>query len=367
MSHCHQYKLLKVTLYLILTLLLIQGLISCDDSSKEQEVGRCTLNSECSVGERCVEGECINAEMIFVDCDEDGCECANDLDCPEMTFCDPQRSRCALIECSLSSDCSIGLVCINRRCVTDLEADQDRDGVPDNIDNCPQIINPDQRNTDSSLFGTPTGPAQGDELGDLCDDDKDNDGVLNEVDNCELVYNPNQRDIDDDSIGDRCEPTFQGVCGECTVDRVEERTIFCDQDCELTPRCVPGQARCNNNIREQCNQRGEWDQLLCGGDENCIEVDDFETRCESRLCIPGRLSCGEESLSIERCDELGRSWEVETLCEEGARCIEREGEYRCETSICVPGERRCDGAILQRCAQGIQWIDEKWVVAPKSL
>ena len=338
------------------------SLSACGDSEDGPEDDRvsvsCKLNSDCPGAQTCRAGSCIELELVVQECDEEGCDCSNDTDCPALTFCDLVTSRCALAECSLNSDCSVGLVCISRRCVTDLEADQDRDGVPDNVDNCPQVVNPDQLNTDLSQEGTPSGPARGDDQGDLCDEDKDNDGVLNAEDNCELDYNPNQRDLDGDMIGDRCEPTFQGVCGECAVDRVEDGTIFCDQSCELEPRCIPGRAQCNGNIREVCNQRGEWDQLLCGGEENCVEVSEVETRCDSRLCIPHTLSCGEESDTVERCDALGRAWEVEENCEEGTRCIERQGEYLCELSICVPNERRCNGETLQRCAQGVAWIDE---------
>lgn len=346
--------------FLIIVMFYLVSLLSCDDNGLKpvSESVYCKLNSDCPGALTCSDGNCVELEVIVQECDEDGCDCSNDSDCPELTFCDLVSARCVRAECSFNSDCDLGLVCIGRRCVTDLEADQDRDGVPDNVDNCPQVINPDQRNTDLSLEGSPSGPAQGDEKGDLCDEDKDNDGVLNEVDNCELVYNPNQHDQDGDSIGDRCEPTFQGVCGDCAVDRVESGTIYCDQSCELEPRCIPGRAQCNNNIRENCNQRGEWDQLLCGGEENCVEMNEFETRCDSRICIPDTLSCGEESDSIERCDALGRAWEVEENCEEGTRCIERDGDYLCELSICEPGERRCNGETLQRCAQGIVWINE---------
>jgi len=48
--------------------------------------------------------------------------------------------------------------------------DTDKDGVPDAIDNCTLVANPDQRDTD------------GDGIGNACDGDLDNNGIVNSVD-----------------------------------------------------------------------------------------------------------------------------------------------------------------------------------------
>ncbi|MDH5373396.1 MAG: thrombospondin type 3 repeat-containing protein [Acidimicrobiia bacterium] len=75
--------------------------------------------------------------------------------------------------------------------------DEDTDGVPDGIDNCPSTWNPTQVDSD------------GDGIGDACDpvdDDPDRDGVFTAVDNCPAVSNPGQADIDGDGIGDACDP-----------------------------------------------------------------------------------------------------------------------------------------------------------------
>ena len=63
-------------------------------------------------------------------------------------------------------------------------ADGDRDGTGDGVDNCPEVANQDQRNTD------------GDGFGDVCDTDDDNDGVLDTDDNCGLITNADQEDVD---------------------------------------------------------------------------------------------------------------------------------------------------------------------------
>jgi hypothetical protein len=88
--------------------------------------------------------------------------------------------------------------------ITDaLDPDDDGDGIPDNIDNCPRVYNPGQRDAD------------GDGVGDACDPtptvaadtiaDEDNDGVPDAIDNCPAVYNPTQADTDHDGTGDACD------------------------------------------------------------------------------------------------------------------------------------------------------------------
>ncbi len=104
-----------------------------------------------------------------------------------------------------------------------MDSDDDGDGIPDSIDNCPDVFNPDQINTDRELEmrgWIPSG--RGDDLGDACDPDMDGDGVIDAFDDdgdgrpdrindtcliqqSKYSYNPDNRDSDGDGIGDKCE------------------------------------------------------------------------------------------------------------------------------------------------------------------
>ena len=87
--------------------------------------------------------------------------------------------------------------------------DIDKDGISDPDDNCKNIYNPNQIDTD------------GDGIGDKCDSDIDNDEINNADDNCKYIKNTNQEDLDNDGVGD--------VCDNCksTVNSKQE-----DSDCD---------------------------------------------------------------------------------------------------------------------------------------
>ncbi len=84
--------------------------------------------------------------------------------------------------------------------------DADSDGVPDNIDNCPDHPNSQQENQDGDAFG------------DACDSDLDGDSVENNVDNCPSLANPQQDDLDGDGLGDDCDVDDDGDAVADAVD-----------------------------------------------------------------------------------------------------------------------------------------------------
>jgi Thrombospondin type 3 repeat len=89
-------------------------------------------------------------------------------------------------------------------------SDIDGDGVDDASDNCVDVANADQADTD------------GDTVGDDCDatpnGDNDQDGVDAASDNCVDVANADQADADGDGAGDACDPTPNGDADEDGVD-----------------------------------------------------------------------------------------------------------------------------------------------------
>ena len=93
--------------------------------------------------------------------------------------------------CSATEPCPIEQMCIAGTCRvgsahTDAAGDgpindMDRDGIADEIDNCPNVANTDQANED------------GDKLGDACDP-------------CPIIANDNPIDSDGDHVADECDP-----------------------------------------------------------------------------------------------------------------------------------------------------------------
>ncbi len=82
-----------------------------------------------------------------------------------------------------------------------LSSDADGDYIPDSLDNCPNVQNPDQADSD------------GDGAGDACPIyyDTDGDGVADKEDNCPGVSTSDFRDTDGDGLGDPCDKSPDGI------------------------------------------------------------------------------------------------------------------------------------------------------------
>ena len=184
-------------------------------------------------------------------------------------------------------------------CVSD---DDDGDGVPDSVDNCPAVKNPEQTNSDTDLIGdacdpdddndghldeddcAPTNPAVHPTQFELCDGsdnncndlidegflntdgtgdadcldtDDDDDGVPDNFDSCPTIFNPDQNNSDTDLLGDACDP---------------------DDDNDGTPDaldCAPTNKLIHPAAVEQCD--GVDNNCTDGIDEGFPDTDDDGT------------------------------------------------------------------------------------------
>jgi hypothetical protein len=103
--------------------------------------------------------------------------CASDTDCASGEYCDHDPTaggRCILRNpgsCIADNGCPTGTTCVAAGVIA-ADTDSDDDGVPDHVDNCPYVSNPDQADTD------------GDGVGDACDVE-----VCNDPSQCSFPLN----------------------------------------------------------------------------------------------------------------------------------------------------------------------------------
>ncbi|WP_437722267.1 kelch repeat-containing protein [Sorangium sp. So ce861] len=242
------------------------GAASCNGASEVVEAPLCDGLGVCaevdprSCGDyRCVAGACLAG-------------CTFDTQCAEAAYCAEAGGDC-LPKKPVGAACALPKECLSGLCLAGVcTRDSDDDGVADHEDNCPEVPNTSQANTDGGL-------SAGDPLGDACDDDDDADGHGDAADNCPLVANPNQADANGDGIGDACDcasplkadgsPCDDG--NACTQTDTCQNGACIGSNPFLCPQ--PDAAVCRVAVCERatgnCGQRYKLDRAPCPGGE-CI-------------------------------------------------------------------------------------------------
>lgn len=123
--------------------------------------------------------------------------------------------------------------------ITDSQ-DTDGDTIVDILDNCPNVGNVDQKDSDKNGYGD---ACDNPDTGDIVD--ADGDTLSDAEDNCRLVPNPDQLDTDKNGLGDACDEVT-------TIIDIDGDTIADDKD--NCPKVAnPDQKDSNNNgIGDAC-------------------------------------------------------------------------------------------------------------------
>jgi cysteine-rich repeat protein len=251
------------------------------------ESARCVLNAPvpcdpandlCAAGSSCLAGTCVSGT-----CSGWGGSCSTDAQCARCVAHHPGS-------CSGNVDCASGSTCKNTLIVAaTTTSDRDDDGVPDDLDNCPDTPNTDQTDLD------------GDAAGDACDLQSCGNGSVEAP--AEVCDDGN--DTDGDGCDSNCRPTN---CGNGAINGAEEcddgnavNGDGCDNNCTAT--------LCGNGVvagTEQCDDGNFVDDDACSNDctlpvcgdavvagaEACDDGNQIDGDGCTRQCQPGTDEIG---------------------------------------------------------------------------
>lgn len=229
------------------------------------------------------------------------------------------------------------------------DKDTDGDGVKDVSDNCPAVINQEQSDMD------------GDGVGDACDDDIDGDSIKNKQDNCPKVFNPEQKDTDKDGIGDYCDdkdldlvPWYQDNCP--TVANPKQTDI--DQD-GLGDACDPDMDNDTiPNEKDNCPTVPNKNQADANGDG---KGDACSNDADGDGC-PDKMDC-EPTNALNGCDNNGKG--PKELCDgKDNNCNGQVDEGfgvggECGVGVCSGGTVICGSPAKSICTTDIGGTNTK--------
>ena len=183
-------------------------------------------------------------------------------------------------------------------------------------DNCPLTSNPDQADANADGVGGACDPdpdnddipSDGDNSGDPADNPCTAGNTANCDDNCPFTLNPDQIDADADGIGDICDdliavdtdgdgiPDDGDGSGDPTDDPCVRITIWCDDNCPLTPN--PDQSNMDNDsLGDSCDPDRDGDGILQDGDGSGVPGDN--------PCTAGnRLNCDDNCPNLFNINQI---------------------------------------------------------------
>ena len=186
---------------------------------------------------------------------------------------------------------SLGDLC--DACPLDPENDIDGDGVCGEVDTCPDASNSDQADLDQ------------DGLGDVCDVDDDADGIFDASDNCPLTANSDQSDLDQDGLGDTCD-------ADDDADGVADSSDNCPLISNVGQSDLEG-----DGLGDLCDPDDDGDSvvdnmdncpIISNNDQSDLDGDNVGDLCDicpldSRNDVDGDGICGD----VDNCQEISNS------------------------------------------------------------
>jgi len=250
-------------------------------------------------------GEVLNVQFAL-QIDEPGTFCIDSADFPGTTYD-------WLFDFPMSFN---GPYCWTIAC----EGDIDCDGIPDGEDNCPDMPNNNQVDSD------------GDDIGDVCDDcpndfdnDIDNDGYCADEDNCPDIYNPDQNNPDGDDFGTLCDNCLDVSNDDQANSDGDSHGDLCDNCPDVTnENQADDDGDGIGNLCDDCPDDFDNDadsDGICGDIDNCPEIynpdqndpdsDDVGAVCDN---CPNDYNPGQEDSDQngvgDACEITNRTWYV---------------------------------------------------------